>query len=92
MVPEVETILLQQLLRIHMEVEDYHLASFTVRANNLPPVWLKEAVESLKSELSVTTTKQLRTPLGIFSPYLWDDERRQQAISMLNATPTKIED
>ena len=87
----VDEMLLQQLLRVHIEVEGYHLASFSPRVNQLPPRQLKAAVDSFGLTPQDAITTQQDAPLGIFSPYLWDAKRRQKAAAMLQTTPREVE-
>ena len=82
-VARLKQILLQQLLRIHLEVEQYHIASFLPRAIRLRPRELEQAVASLNDSPSTAIAAQEQFPLGIFSPALWADDLLSDAAKAL---------
>ena len=89
---DVEQALLQTQLRIHMDVEEFHLSTFIPRVLRFPTDQLLEAAELFKSQPQECIERQERAPLGMLSPYLLDMDRKTKAAELMQTTAEELEE
>ena len=82
----VEQALLQVLLRVHLEVEEFDLATFGSRAALHNPDQILEAAQSFHQEPDDYILLQSAIPMGIMSPLLQDQHRHLEAWKLLHTT------